>query len=331
MTTAALRHRLLTFLYGDAAEGVRREVDALLRQHGSHESGQGGWSERDAWLITYPDQFQLPGGTPLQALGAFFDQHLVPWLNGVHILPLFPWSSDDGFSVVDYLAVDPANGTWDDVESLGRRHRLGLDAVLNHMSAGSEWFTGFLAGEPEYADFFHTRREGADYSSVVRPRTSPLFTTFEAAAGPVDVWTTFSADQVDLNFSNPRVLLASLDVLLTYARRGASFIRLDAIGLLWKEVGTTCMHLPETHAVIQLWRACLDDTYPNVLLLTETNVPHAENISYFGDGSTIEAQMVYQFPLAPLVLDAYRTGDAATLTGWADSLELDVPGTTLLK
>jgi sucrose phosphorylase len=196
------------------------------------------------------------------------------------------------------------------------------------MSAESEWFARFLAGDPEFADFFHTRREGADYSRVVRPRTSPLFTEFSSHRGPVDVWTTFSADQVDLNFANPRVLLAGLDVLLTYARRGAAFIRLDAIGLLWKEVGTTCMHLPETHAVIQLWRACLDETYPDVLLLTETNVPHAENISYFGDGSVPEGQMVYQFPLAPLVLDAFRTGDATALTEWAASLELTVPGTT---
>ncbi|MGI9647166.1 MAG: sugar phosphorylase [Acidimicrobiia bacterium] len=333
MTTRALRSRLLAFLYGeDAGAGIGRQVDELLAKHDSSSGPPSEpWSERDSWLITYADQFQRPGEAPLATLGWFFDRHFAPWLNGIHILPFYPWSSDDGFSVVDYLAVDPANGSWEDIEAIAKSARLGVDAVVNHMSSQSAWFEAYLSGDPRFAEYFRTRREGGDYSKVVRPRSLPLFTEFEASHGRVDVWTTFSADQVDLDFSNPRVLLATLDVLLTYARRGASFIRLDAIGFLWKEEGTTCIHLPQTHAVVQLLRASLQDTYPGTLLLTETNVPHEENISYFGTEGTPEAQMVYQFPLAPLVLDAYATGDASTLSEWAAGLELPVPGTTFFN
>jgi sucrose phosphorylase len=169
-----------------------------------------------------------------------------------------------------------------------------FDAVFNHMSAQSAWFQGFLQDEPEFRDFFVTVKGDPDLSQVIRPRTLPLLSEVQTAAGPRRVWTTFSADQVDLNFKNPRVLLAVLDALLFYVRQGARFIRLDAIAFLWKEVGTPCLHLPQTHQVIQLLRAVLDEVAPHVLLITETNVPHADNISYFRDG-TDEAQLVYNF------------------------------------
>lgn len=331
VSTESLREYLLSYLYGSQAESVGAEINTLLARHSQPGGEYPGWSQRDAWLITYADQFQAPGATPLQTLHRFLTEHLASWLNGVHILPFYPWSSDDGFSVIDYLAVDPTHGTWKDIERLGADYRLGVDAVFNHMSAQSEWFRGFLEGDSQFQGFFRTRRPGGDYTKVVRPRTSPLFTTYPGADGPVDVWTTFSADQVDLDFANPRVFLRTLDVLLEYCKRGASFVRLDAIGLLWKEEGTPCMHMPQTHAVIQLWRACLDRTYPDVILLTETNVPHAENVSYFGDGSIREAQMVYQFPLAPLVLHAYRTGDATALREWAAGLGRPRPGTTFFN
>jgi glucosylglycerate phosphorylase len=115
------------------------------------------------------------------------------------------------------------------------------------------------------------------------------------------------------------VLVDLTDVLLGYVTRGATTVRLDAIGFLWKESGTTSLHLPQTHAVIKVWRALLDELAPGVRLITETNVPHAENISYFGDGDD-EAHMVYQFALPPLVLHAFVTGDATTLSRWASTI-----------
>jgi sucrose phosphorylase len=277
-------------------------------------------TERDALLITYGDQVTEPGEAPLRTLADFCARHLAGVVSGIHILPFYPWTSDDGFSVVDYRSVDPALGTWDDVARL-RGFRLMFDAVINHASAQSEWFRGFLAGDPRYRDFFVTVEGDADLSGVVRPRALPLLTRFRTAAGERSVWTTFSDDQVDLNYANPEVLLEVVDLLLFYAAHGAEFIRLDAIAYLWKEIGTPCIHLPQTHRVIQLFRAALDDVAPHVRLITETNVPHRDNISYFGDG-TNEAQLVYNFALPPLTLHALHTGEARTLSQWAAGLSL---------
>jgi sucrose phosphorylase len=242
-------------------------------------------------------------------------------VSGLHILPFFPYTSDDGFSVSDYYRVNPALGDWPDIEKLRHGFRLMFDAVFNHASAQGEWFQGYLHNVEAYRDFFITVEGDADLSQVVRPRALPLLTTFPAVDGPRRVWTTFSADQVDLNYANPRVLLQMLDVLLFYVEKGAGLIRLDAIAFLWKQIGTTCIHLPQTHAIVQLMRAVLDEVAPQVQLVTETNVPHNDNVSYFGDG-TNEAGMVYNFALPPLVLHTLRTGDARALSGWAADLSL---------
>lgn len=276
-------------------------------------------SERDVILITYPDQVQEDNVAPLRSLAAWCSAHLKGLVTGIHILPFYPSSSDDGFSVIDYRAVDPAFGTWQDVALLGRHFRLMFDAVVNHVSTQSRWFQGFLADQYPYRDYFVVVPEEVDLSSVVRPRTSPLLTRFDTPSGQKAVWTTFSADQVDLNYANPAVLLEIIDTLLYYVAGGAEFIRLDAIAYLWKEFGTPCIYLPQTHRVVQLLRMVLDAVAPHVLLITETNVPHRDNISYFGDG-TNEAQAVYNFALPPLVLHAFHSGSARTLSRWAAEL-----------
>jgi len=287
-------------------------------------------TENDVILITYGDQVRQADRPPLQTLHETLDTTFAGIVSGVHILPFFPSTSDDGFSVVDYRAVDPALGTWADIERLGQRYRLMFDAVVNHISASSAWFRDVLAGVPGAEARFHILDPATDLRGVTRPRTTPLLTPFETPIGVRYVWTTFSADQIDLNFANPEVLLEMTDVLLAYVERGASLIRLDAIGYLWKEPGTACIHLPNTHRIVQLWRAVLDVAAPDVLLITETNVPHADNVSYFGDGSN-EAQLVYQFPLAPLVLHAFASGDATRLSGWARDLAPPTPTTAFFN
>jgi sucrose phosphorylase len=318
----------LAALYGEsAATQMRPLVEALMTRHATSaaqaQPPRRSWplTERDVLLITYPDQVREPGARPLQTLSEFCETHARDVVSGIHLLPFYPWSSDDGFAVKDYFAVDPAFGSWQDVLRLGRSFDLMIDAVFNHLSVQGEWFGRFLRDEPEFHDFFVTIEGDPDLSQVVRPRALPLLTEFQTARGPRRVWTTFSADQADLNFKNPRVLLAVLEALLFYASQGARFIRLDAIAFLWKEMGTTCLHLPQAHAVVQLMRAVLDEAAPHVLLVTETNVPQAENVSYFGDGMN-EAQLVYNFALPPLVLHSFATGNAAKLTRWAQSLAL---------
>ncbi|NUM47116.1 MAG: DUF3459 domain-containing protein [Anaerolineales bacterium] len=326
---------LLTFLYGPQAAEIWPRLERLLATYRAQLPARAPtpeipWSERDAILITYADQFSAPGQTPLQSLAEFLETYLGEAVSGVHLLPFYPYSSDDGFSVVDYRAVAPRAGTWADIPRLDARYRLMFDAVINHISRHSAWFQGYVRGEEPFSGYFIEVAPEIDLSGVTRPRTLPLLTPVETARGIKHVWTTFSEDQVDLNYANPEVLLEMVDLLLFYVSKGAEIIRLDAIAYLWKEIGTTCIHLPQTHAVVKLWRAVLDAVAPDVILITETNVPHAENISYFGDGAD-EAQWVYQFPLAPLVLHAFQTGDARKLTAWAASLETPSPRTTFFN
>lgn len=278
-------------------------------------------SEKDVMLITYGDMVQEEGIPPLQTLGKFLKLTVSDAVNTVHILPFYPYSSDDGFSVIDYRAVNPDLGSWADVAALGEHFRLMFDAVINHISAESNWFQGFLAGKRPFTTYFTVPNMQADWSQVFRPRALPLFTEFGTNEGIKSVWTTFSTDQIDLNYASPDLLLAVLDTLLFYVSQGAEFIRLDAIAFIWKEPGTTCIHLPQAHRIIQLMRSVLNIIAPRVAIITETNVPHKENISYFGNGHN-EAQMVYNFPLPPLTLHAFHTGNAETLSTWADSLSL---------
>ncbi len=277
-------------------------------------------SERTAVLITYADQITEPGVAPLCTLVDTANLLLQGRITEIHVLPFFPYSSDDGFSVIDYKSVDPALGSWDDIHDLAERFGLMLDLVINHISSRSRWFQGFLRDEPEYRDFFITMEGDEDLSDVVRPRELPLLTEVETAAGRKKVWTTFSPDQIDLNYANPEVLLRMLDVLLEYVAHGARWIRLDAVAFLWKEIGESCIHCEQTHHIVKLLRAVLDAVAPDVILITETNVPHAENVQYFGNGCD-EAQLVYQFPLPPLVVDAFHQASADSLRRWAEALQ----------
>ncbi|MFO7902045.1 MAG: alpha-amylase family glycosyl hydrolase [Planctomycetota bacterium] len=285
------------------------------------------WDQRDMVLITYGDQVREAGHTPLESLQRFVaDYQLHELINIVHILPFCPSTSDDGFSVVDHKAVDPNLGSWSDIARIAARGELMFDLVLNHVSQASAWFQGYLAGDERYLDYFIEVDPDTDLSAVTRPRSSPLLTRCQTSRGPRHVWTTFSADQIDLNYANPAVLLEVLNTLLFYIQQGARIVRLDAVAYLWKEIGTSCIHLPRTHGIVKLMRDIVDILAPHVLLLTETNVPHVENISYLGSGD--EAHMVYQFSLPPLLAEALLRHDATTFNAWLSSLDSAPPSTT---
>ncbi len=329
MTPSDHIRALLGELYPAQADALFTAIGERLRQlqvppaHGDY------FSEKTVTLITYGDTLHREGEHPLQTLRDFLDDNAHDLIDTVHILPFYPYSSDDGFSVIDYYAVNPELGNWDDVRALSRGYRLMFDAVINHMSAKSEWFQRFLADDPAYTNLFMTESQETDLSSVVRPRTSPLLTPFTKANGDtVHVWTTFSDDQVDLDFRTPATFLRILDVLLDYIEQGAQVIRLDAIAFMWKVAGTSSLHLPQTHAVIQLFRAVLDGYAPHVILITETNVPHAENISYL---RADEAQLVYNFTLPPLLLHTLITGNVVKLAEWINSLPAPTPRTTFFN
>jgi len=278
------------------------------------------WDEKDLVLITYGDQFYEKNDPTLDTFKKMFDQYLADTFEIVHLLPFYPYSSDDGFSVIDYKKVNPILGNWEQVEHLSKSARIMFDDVCNHISAKSDWFQEYLNGNPEYENFFVEMDPTIDLSAVTRPRALPLLTKFTLKNGEEKhIWTTFSEDQIDLNFSNPQVLLKMIDVLLFYLEQGAEYIRLDAIGFMWKEVGTTCIHHEKTHEIVKLFRDVVEEAAKGTVIITETNVPHKDNVAYFGNG-TDEAHMVYQFPLPPLVLNALHNGNGGALTKWASEL-----------
>ncbi|PWV83210.1 sugar phosphorylase [Halomonas sp. A11-A] len=330
----------LAMLYGPRADEVLRRLTALLAHQAPPAPSQDKtrvplWSERDQWLISYGDSLLDGERPPLAVLGDFLDTRLPDTFSGLHVLPFFPWSSDDGFSVIHYREVDPALGDWPQVRALAERRDLAVDLVLNHVSRESLWFVDYLTGSQPGRDYFIEMDPETDLSAVVRPRSSPLLVPVPTRRGTRHLWATFSEDQIDLNFANPDVLLEFIGILLFYLGQGARIVRLDAIAYLWKRVGTPCIHLPETHEVVRLLRAVVDHVAPGTLLLTETNVPHHENLSYFGlerlPAPPDEAHLVYQFPLPPLLLHTLTGGDATLLASWLDSLPELPPGCSYLN
>ncbi len=312
---------LLELIYG---EQIGRQTAARLEEclkRFTPPAAPPPLDQGDAVLIAYADQFQRVNEPPLHTFQDISQRYLKGVITGLHLLPFFPYSSDDGFSVIDYGKVKPEWGDWEDVTRLGADFRLMVDLVLNHVSVQSDWFQSFLKGDEYFKDFFISLPPDTDLSAVVRPRTTPLLHRFETAAGPRWVWTTFSADQVDLNYQNPQVLLQIVDNLLFYVEKCAKLIRLDAVAYLWKATGTACIHHPKTHLLVNFFNALLKQAAPYVQLVTETNVPHEENISYFGNGFNA-AHLVYNFALPPLVLHAFQTGSAAVLSQWAAELKL---------
>lgn len=303
------------------AKAISQTQSTLNHQRKAH------WDEKDVVLIAYADQFRESEAPTLSTFSRFYQQHL-KCFNLVHLLPFFPYSSDDGFSVIDYHQVSAICGEWSDIAELHQHTRLMFDFVCNHISAHSAWFKHYLQQDPAWDDFFISMPPSTDLSAVTRPRTSPLLTPFMMANGDTRfIWTTFSADQIDLNFANPQVLLRMINVLLDYLARGADYVRLDAVGYMWKTPGTTCIHLEKTHQLVKLFRAVANFVAPGTVIITETNVPHKDNISYLGNGQD-EAQMVYQFSLPPLVLHAIHYGSARALKQWSASLDSGAGATT---
>jgi glucosylglycerate phosphorylase len=310
---------MLKILYPDNHQLVYRKIEKLIESK-KLDFAKKSVTENDVMLITYGDSIKKDGEKPLQTLHHFLKKYAKNQITNVHLLPMFPYSSDDGFSVIDYEKINPELGDWNDIKSLSKDHGLMFDAVINHISKSSKWFQGYLNGDELYKNYFIECDPKLDYSDVVRPRALPLYYPFQTYNGLKYIWATFSDDQVDLNYENPEVLLNMLDILINYAIKGARFIRFDAVGFMWKKIGTTSIHLNETHFLVQIMRYVIDKTVPGTMIVSETNVPHKENIIYFGDG-TNEAHMVYQFPLPPLTLFSLISGSASKLKLWAMSLQ----------
>ncbi|NWK54026.1 alpha-glucosidase C-terminal domain-containing protein [Verrucomicrobiaceae bacterium N1E253] len=276
------------------------------------------WTENDVLAITYADSIKRPGEAPLRTLYEFSQRELKQHINNLHILPFCPYSSDDGFSVIDYTSVNPDHGDWHDIERFHKHFNLMADLVLNHCSRESLWFKNFCTNTTPGKDYFIDAAQFNDLSQVVRPRSTPLLSSVQTVDGEKEVWCTFSEDQVDLNFANPEVLMEIIHIIQLYLDKGIHVFRLDAVAFLWKEDGTNCVHRPETHELIKLLRLIIEHLEPAAILITETNVPNKENLSYFGNGN--EAHLIYNFSLPPLLLYTMLSGNCQHLKKWMMSM-----------
>lgn len=287
------------------------------------------WSESDIVLISYGDSLRQGAEVPLRTLHNFLLEHLADVVSTLHILPFYPWTSDDGFAVSDYRSVNPALGRWEDIEALSHRFRLIADCVINHCSSEHPWFKQFEADELPGRDYFLAVDADQDLSAVVRPRTSPLLRPTSTKKGIKQVWCTFGHDQIDLNFASPALLMKILSILRSYLDRGVRGFRLDAVGFVWKQLGTGCLNLPTAHEIVRLIRTLTEQASPETWILTETNVPVVENLAYFGNSN--EAHLIYNFPLPPLLLQAVISGSSKHLRAWMMSMPPAREGTTYLN
>ena len=295
--------RRLSLIYGiDEADVLLERLYRMVGRYGvGMQLNQTGisLSSKDVVLITYADMVKGDevGQSSLSSLRDFCTARLKGAVSTIHILPFYPWTSDDGFSVVDYREVSTDYGTWEDISKLGEDFDLMFDLVLNHCSAKSPWFKEYVSGVEPGLNYIMEGDPEKDFSMVVRPRSTPLLTPYQTRKGERHVWTTFSADQVDLDWTSPDLLFEFLDIILYYVSIGCRILRLDAVAFLWKKIGTNCLHLPETHQIIKLVRNFLEIVAPEVVILTETNVPHEENISYFGKGMKLMLSISFHFRL----------------------------------
>jgi sucrose phosphorylase len=293
----------------------------------------GSWDQRDVLAITYgnsvSDRRRPDGETPLATLHRFLKQRLQDIVTGVHILPFFPYSSDDGFAVTDYTRVNPELGEWQDVEAIAGDFRLMADLVINHCSTTHPWFANFLQGRDPGRDYFFTADPGEDLAQVVRPRTNPLLMPVDTTEGRRHVWCTFGHDQADLDFRNPRVLMEFVRIIRLYMDHGITVFRLDAVAFLWKEAGSSCLNLPQTHEIVRLLRALIEHADQDAIIITETNIPKRENLTYFGNSN--EAHSIYNFSLPPLLLHTLLSGNCRHIKSWLMTMPPAQSGTFFLN
>lgn len=304
----------------DQASLAQALIDALNLQHVTNAPASHAnlWSERDVFLISYADTVVNQGEKPLVTLKRFIDTHFQLFVSSVHLLPFFPYSSDDGFAVMDYSSVNESHGNWQHVSAIASDYDLMSDLVVNHCSARSLWFQNFIKGREPGREYFFTADPGDDLSAVIRPRSSELLRETHTNEGIQHVWCTFSHDQVDFDFRNPDVLVEFARIIRQYLDAGVRVFRLDAIAFVWKEIGSHCLNLPQTHEIVRLLRTLIELADSNAIVLTETNIPNKENLDYFGNAN--EAHWVYNFSLPPLLVHALLSGNSKYLKQWLMSM-----------
>ena len=299
-------------------EDIGKKIKKIFYKKSKKKSLGELWNENDCFLITYADSIKDKQNNNFSTL-SFFLNKFCKEFSFVHILPFYPFSSDDGFAVIDYEKIQCEHGDWEDFLKISSRFNIMCDLVINHCSTKNQLYKNFLDNEDPGSDFFISSEKNFDkFSKIVRPRSSKLSKKVKVLGKTRFVWCTFSHDQVDFNFKNPDVLLYFLKIIKFYIDKGSKALRLDAVAFLWKELGTKCINLPETHLIIRLIRLIIDNYSDRCLVITETNIPSHENLSYFGNNN--EAHCIYNFSLAPLVIHSIISENSSYLKQWSRSM-----------
>ena len=272
------------------------------------------WDSSSVVLITYPDSIYRKDESTLKTLTEFVKNRLSGLSSVIHVLPFLPSTSDGGFAVSNHEKIDDTFGNWNDLKDLSSKHKIMADLVLNHVSSSHPWVHQFIKSEDPGPSYIVSPSETNVWENVIRPRNTSLFTNINTKQGFKSVWTTFGPDQIDVDWRNPHIFLEFLKLLVRYITNGADWIRLDAIAFIWKEPYTTCLHLDPVHSIVKLLNKCLKIIKPSAVLITETNVPEKENLSYLIEGN--EANLAYNFTLPPLLLEAIYTGKTDLLKSW---------------
>ena len=286
-------------------------------------------SEKTSLIICYGDSIYSNKKKSIKVFKTFFQKKLEKYFNTIHFLPFYPSSSDSGFSVKDHYKIDNKLGNWSDIKKISKSNDIMADMVINHSSARGLWFRNFLKSKKPGKDYFLTVDSKFDTSKVIRPRDHKLLKVINIFNKKEYLWRTFSEDQIDLDFKNPSVLLRFIKIMIYLIQNGVTVLRLDAIAYLWKENSTKCINLKQTHQIIKLLRIICSYLNVETTIVTETNLPEKENLSYFGKND--EANWIYNFSLPPLLIHAFLFENSSYLNQWSRKLPITKNGNNYLN
>ena len=350
-------HTLFNHLYGqrpDAAERLGELVERLagayidrpaeLRYRDMAREEDHNWflSQELAGMALYCDGF----AGDLAGLEARLPYLSELGINLIHVMPILacpPGASDGGYAVSDFRDIDPRAGTLKDLRQLAASLRkrdmlLTLDVVVNHTSDQHEWAQRARAGDQDYQAFYYLfdNREIPDLFEEtmpeIFPETAPGNFTWDPTLGKWAM-TVFNDYQWDLNYTNPRVLIEMVDIILFWANQGADVVRLDAVAFLWKKIGTQCQNEREAHLILQLMKDCCQVVAPGVLFIAEAIVAPLEIIKYFGEDAIMakECEIAYNATFMALLWDATATKNAKLLRRGIQNLPAKLDRATWLN
>ena len=298
-----------------------REIIYLINKYNKNKKKEDlKINESTSLVICYGNSVTDGNKKSLKVFNKFYKKHLKNNFDSVHFLPFYPSSSDSGFAVKDHYKIEPRLGSWKDVKIISKNCNVMADLVINHSSARGLWFSNFLKNKSPGKDYFFTVDKNFNSKKVIRPREHKLLKKIKLSDETKYLWRTFSPDQIDLNFKNPKVLIRFIKIIFNLINNGVRIFRLDAIAYLWKENGNTCINHTNTHNIIKFIRLVCNLLKTECIIITETNLPEKENLSYFGNND--EANWIYNFSLAPILVYSLLFEDSNKITKWSKNFPI---------